>query len=1197
MKLKSLDISGFKSFQDKSSIEFPPGICAIVGPNGCGKSNIVDALRWVMGEQSVKQLRGKSMEDVIFSGTNGKPPLNMAEVTLTLANDNGSAPEELKDFTEIMLTRRLYRSGESAYYLNKRPCRLKDIHNIFMGSGLGPKSYSVIQQGNIGAIIDAGPEERRFFIEEAAGITRYNSRRNEALKKVEATNQNLFRVTDIISEINRHMAGLKRQARKAEIYKSVQDRIRKLDTCITIHQHDELSRQINETDAILIDLKDADIGHVSKLQKLDAVVEEIKLKLSLKNNEISGQKSSIFEIQRNTDRFENDILHLRKDIERLLAEVSELETARTGLDERSAKILSEISQTEKEILSVNSEINTTRSVLYQDRNTHQNIKLKLSNLDQELDTCKTNMMNLVAHEARYKNIYQNASNNKENLKRRLKRADEELVVASEKVTATSGLEVSAKENLESCRQNLEKIGKEINSAEQSLTDKRRSLGSQIKMVMTLEMDRNKLRSNYATLKKMEDNFEWYKDGVRSIMKSRGIQNGLEGNIADGIIGLMADILEPEPSFETAVEAALGESLQYILVKDQNTCKSLMEFLQCRGAGRSGFIPISSLKKLECEHYSKPDSSKLLINHVAVKAGYEKTIETLIGHVIFSSDINEAIELFNANGSFQTVVTKNGEIISHNGTMAGGSKEASSGILAKKHEIKEIEKQISKLDLNLETARAVQKALEAEVRSCEITLQKFMEQKNESVQDEIEAEKYLYKISEDLKHARHHLEIVQLEQEQLIGERSDIDEEISKYNEALAKVESEVSDARQKVAVISEKIASSSSELAGYDQKVVDLKLKLTTLNARLENWNNSLNRLKDYYNDGISRLQILVQEISQKTRNIEASKIKLIENEQALHGMYNRISILKKALENNEADYNTTDVTLKEHDSLITNVRNEREQTLQKLRLLEIEQSQKQIQRENISKRFEERYQSLLSEEEPISDFAVDNPEMSITGMEEELERCRKKIGDFTDVNLGAIKEYEQLKERFDFLSRQRDDLVKAIEDLHKVIKKINKISQERFINTFNEVNKKIGEVFPTLFEGGTANLILTEPDKPLETGVEYMIHPPGKKLTRMSLLSGGEKALAAIVFVFAIFLLKPASFCVMDEIDAPLDDSNVYRFNNLLKIIGDKSQIIMITHNKNSMEFADMLFGITMEHMGVSKVVSVNLERTKGDM
>ena len=440
-----------------------------------------------------------------------------------------------------------------------------------------------------------------------------------------------------------------------------------------------------------------------------------------------------------------------------------------------------------------------------------------------------------------------------------------------------------------------------------------------------------------------------------------------------------------------------------------------------------------------------------------------------------------------------------------------------------------------------------------------------------------------------------MEIVQLEQEQLIGEESDIDEEIAKYNEALSGIESEVSEAHEKVEAISGKIGSATSELASYDQKVVDLKLKLTSLNAKLENGNSSLKRLREFHDDGIRQIEMLEREITEKTRKIEASRLKIAENELALKEMYDKIKIIRQALDNNEADYNSIDIRLKEHDGLISNVKNEREQTLEKLRLLEIEQSQRNIQRENIAKRFEERYQSPFTDARSLSESAGDKPQTTISEMEAELDRCRKKIGDFTDVNLGAIKEYEQLKERFDFLCGQRDDLVKAVDDLHKVIRKINKISQERFLNTFNEINKKIGEVFPSLFEGGTANLVLTEPDKPLETGVEYMIHPPGKKLTRMSLLSGGEKALSAIAFIFAIFLLKPASFCIMDEIDAPLDDSNVYRFNNLLKIIGGKSQIVMITHNKKSMEFADMLFGITMEQMGISKVVSVSLERPRG--
>lgn len=1192
MKLKSLEISGFKSFIDKANIEFPAGVCAIVGPNGCGKSNIVDALKWVMGEQSVKQLRGKSMEDVIFAGANGKSQLNMAEVSLTLANDNGSAPEELKDFAEIMLTRRLYRSGESEYYLNKRPCRLKDIHNIFLGSGLGPRSYAVIQQGNIGAIIDAGPQERRVFIEEAAGVTRYNSRKNEALRKVEATNQNLLRITDIISEINRQMAVLKRQARKAEIYKNLQDRIKKLDTHITIYYFDEYTRLIDETDKILENLRDADSGHVSKLQQLDAIVEDIKFKLSRKNQEISEQKSSVFEIQRNTDRLENDLLHLRDNEKRLVTEVAELESARTVLGERNEKILSEISNVESQTVSIKDEITITHDKLEAERDASLNSRNRLAELTRELDACKTNLMNLIAHEARYKNIYQNASTNKENLKRRLKRADEEYALAAKNVSEISATESKAKEDIELYRQKIHEIAEEEFGIKQQLEEKSKLLGAKIKTVQNLDMERNRLRSAYTTLKKMEDNFEWYKDGVKAVMTHCRGSEGLESTVPGVVTELMADIIEPAPSYETAVEAALGEYLQYVVVEDQNTCRSLIEYLQENRAGRSGFVPVSSIKQLQCEHYKKPDSSKLLLNHVFVKPGFEKTVEILLGHVVVAQDINEALNIFNSNGAFQAVVTKNGEIISHNGTVAGGSSNSFSGILAKKNEIKELEKQISGIEHNIEEARIVQKALESELKSAEIAMQKLKEREHRARQDENEAEKFLYKTSEELKHAKRHYEIVQLEQEQLMGEESDIDEEIAKYNEALLKVENEVSQAREEVNVISGKIETASAELADYDKKIVDLKLNLTSLNAKFENGNNSLNRLKEFHHDGIRQMETTEREIIEKANKIEASKQKIGENEKTLSEMYEKAKIVGMALKNNEDDYNAIDVRQKEHDDLITSVKNEREQTLEKLRLLENEQSQRRIQTENIAKRFEDRYQITLYEArtdcEPLEDISAS----TVKEMEEELERSRRKSGDFTDVNLGAIKEYEELEERFNFLEKQREDLVKAIEDLHKVIKKINKISQERFLETFNEVNKKIGEVFPSLFEGGSASLILTEPDKPLETGVEYMIHPPGKKLTRMSLMSGGEKALSAIAFIFAIFLLKPASFCIMDEIDAPLDESNVYRFNNLLKIIGEKSQIVMITHNKKSMEFADMLFGITMEHMGVSKIVSVNLER-----
>jgi chromosome segregation protein len=412
MKLKKLEIIGFKSFYDKANIQFPQGISAVVGPNGCGKSNIIDALRWVMGEQSVKQLRGKSMEDVIFSGANSKAPLNMAEVSLTLSNDNGDSPEELKDFTEINLTRRLYRSGESAYFLNKQPCRLKDIHNVFWGSGLGSKSYAIIQQGKIGAITDANPEELRFFVEEAAGVTRYKNRKNEALRKINTTQNNLLRVTDIISEIKRQMASLKRQARKAEIYNNYQKQIKALEIYLGVHYFEDYASRIQETDSLLNELQDLDLSHVTEIKKLDASVEEIKLKRWQKNQEISEQKSSQFETQRNIDRNENDLIHLRREIKRLSEESVELKAARVQLEEKNHQMLSEIDQVKNEASAINEEITTVRTRIDQEKASTETITAKLAELDNDLESNKAGLMDLIAREAQYKNIYQTTINNK-----------------------------------------------------------------------------------------------------------------------------------------------------------------------------------------------------------------------------------------------------------------------------------------------------------------------------------------------------------------------------------------------------------------------------------------------------------------------------------------------------------------------------------------------------------------------------------------------------------------------------------------------------------------------------------------------------------------------------------------------------------------------------------------------------------------
>lgn len=1195
MKIKKLEIAGFKSFSDKTSINFPAGISAIVGPNGCGKSNVIDALRWVMGEQSVRQLRGKNMEDIIFAGTNGRQPLNMAEVTITLINDNGHAPEEFRDFSEISVTRRLFRSGESAYLINKQPCRLKDIYNLFMGSGVGARTFAIIQQGNIGAIIDAGPEERRLFIEEAAGVTRYKFRKNEALRKVKATEQNLLRINDIVSEVNRQMAGLHRQAKKAERYKSYQERIKTIDSRLLLHYFDDYNQQIATTEMLLRELKDADIGHVTQLKKIDAAVESIKLERWQKSQEISAKKSSQFETQRKIDRCEADRKHLKNEIERLAQEIHQLEQAQVELTGKTTTIGSEVVQVESQNSRLQQEIAQFKGQVEQQRSTAQALQHELNQLNQKLEERKNKLMALVAEEARYKNIFQNASNNRENLKRRLKRIDEEVILSSKKAAAVEKDQQAAQSELEQINQSISEYQDRIGQLQATLSDQAAELGRQVKHTQTLDVQRDKVRSQLATLKKMAANFEWYRDGVKAVMRARHPAEQDSTDSAQGlkgIIGLLAEILDPAPGYETAVEAVLGEALQYILVQDHGSGAAAIEFLQSSGAGRSGFIPVSSMKSFPGTDQGGIDDEIRLLNHVSsIQPEYQPIAAALLGHVAVVPTLNEAVELFQRNGRVQTIVTITGDVVSHQGVLIGGSQEQLAGILAKKHELKNLEGQAQALDHELATAKQHQQELEESVRRLETDLQQLISYKNNAAEDAVAAEKALYRLGEDLKNARRHHEIVQLEQEQLMGEESDLDEELEKYNRALSGIAAEVQSTQSQTAQMSEEIGQAAARLENQNQQVVDIKLELTALNAKLENGTQTLNRLREFERDSHLRLDQLKQEIALKSEKRTASQAKLSSIELLLQKAYSELQQLSSELADTESEFNSIDSALQERDQQVAEIQSAREKTLEKTRLVELDLSEKRIRRDNIVSKVQERYHCSMTALRMQQQQKGETLEMSVAEMEKELQNVRSKAEAIGEVNLGAIKEYEELKQRFDFLSEQRDDLVKAIEDLHRVIRKINRITQQLFMETYAKVNEKLQEVFPKLFEGGSARLELTEPNKPLETGVEYLVHPPGKKLTRMSLLSGGEKALSAIAFIFAIFLIRPASFCLLDEIDAPLDEANVIRFNNLMKAIGENSQIIMITHNKRSMEFAEMLFGVTMEQKGVSKVVSVNLK------
>jgi chromosome segregation protein len=1207
MKLKKLEIVGFKSFLEKATISFPPGVSAVVGPNGCGKSNIVDALRWVMGEQSVKQLRGKNREDIIFSGSTGKAPTNMAEVSITLLNDNGNAPEIYKDYSEIMITRRLYRSGESAYLINRQPCRLKDVHNIFVGSGMGARTYSVIGQGNIGAITDAGPDERRFFLEEAAGVTRYKARKAETLSKIKMTNQNLLRVNDIVTEVKRQMDGLKRQAQKAERYKKYQTQIKYFDSRLLCHYYDEMSLKIKKSGEILQQLKDVELSHSSQIKKLDAAVEEIKLKQWEKSQEISSQKSHKFELQRSADRSETELSHFKTNLEQLNEEIIDLENTRQELEIKNQRIEADVAETDQKIEQLKIEISSVAARLEKENSDSSVLRQNQTQLNQKMEANKNELMRLVAEEARLRSSLQTITNSKEGLTRRLRRIEEEAVIAGQKKDQLGNKISECKKKMARIKAEIENHTQEIKTLQNRLNEQSGLLAEKVKTTQTLEYDRNKSRSKFSALKKMADNYEWYQDGVKAIMQARqdqkiaaenhalfsSKQSSFKPSLDVDILGLTADIIDATPTYQVAVDAVLGEALQYIIVKNQADGKSAIDYLKSTQAGRGGFIPMEAITLNNALLSFNMDPQKRLLHYVNIKPGFEKVAGSLLGNVLVADDIDAALQMVPKNDSSVIVVTLSGEIVTSLGVMVGGSQNKLSGILAKKQELKELERQVTLLDHKLEKARNHQIKLEESVRELEIELQKRIQKKAETSQIETETEKESYRLTEDYKHAKRHLDIVQLEQEQLLGEESDLEASLAEQNKILAAIENDVKAAQNNITETSQKITRISEKLDVFNQYTVDLKLKQTAFQADLENSRNTLKRLEEFQNDGVLRLEQLNREVAQKERKKETIQQKSKETHFFLEDVYKQIETLDQSLCSNESDYEAIDAALKENDDQVKKIQSEQEETHKKIRLLELELSEKKVKHENLEQRCEERYHvTIESLRETVLDRinALNEAPMKVSQMEAELARSKARLASIGDVHMGAIEEFRMLKERYDFLTRQRDDLVTAIDDLHKVIRKINKITQERFLITFNAVNDKLKEVFPKLFEGGAAWLDLTDPNNLIESGVEYMVQPAGKKLTRMSLLSGGEKALSAIAFIFSIFMLKPASFCLMDEIDAPLDDANIFRFNNLLKIIGQNSQIVMITHNKRSMEFADTLFGITMEQKGISKVVSVNL-------
>ncbi len=1180
MRIRKLEINGFKSFGDRALLSFGKGITGIVGPNGCGKSNVVDALRWCMGEMSAKHLRGREMLDVIFAGSDSRGPMGMSEVTITLDND-GNVPPQYAAYGEIAVTRRLHKDGTSEYLVNKIQARLRDITDLFLGTGVGTRAYSIIEQGRIGFIVSSRPEDRRSLIEEVAGITRYKARKKIAERRMEATEQNLLRVTDIVTELVRQLESLRRQAKKAERYKRVKDELKDLDLHAASLELLRLTAaekvQAAERDKLAHRLEDVQATHATA----ETNMESERLKLVEAERQLADEQQQVADVETRLAALERDLSHWRgqiqeaatraqaaaQDVQESKARLMQLRTEHRDLEGHRAALVGRLAGERREIAT----LEAAASELQQ----------ALAALDARAEAARLTAVEHAQSAARERTYAQSLDRRRTDLSARLGQITAErddlarrAAEGNDILQALLAEREDAARKLSGWRDRLQALGEQL--------ERSRAAGAQSEArVLALTTELAEKRSRLASLTEIAQRFEGYSDGVRTLMTAAEA-----GGVAAGIHGLVTDVIEAPPELERAVEAALGNKLQYLIVESQRAGASAIEYLKERSGGRSGFIPLAPRTHAHEEiHEAHPGILGPALARVSVKSDYEAMAHYLLGDVVIVDGLPTALELWTKNGHQQRLVTLDGEVLDPAGVLEGGS-DHGVGLLAKRREARELTEVVSHLERELALVRSNHDKLVAERLQIEVN------------RDQLEKDIH----AQEIEHVQLHKDV-----EAGLGEAARLDDrigllamEVSSRAEELKSLEAEQVRAHQAAAVADEERGRGegelealkgerlklAAELAERGQALTARKVQLAAAEEKERATRAALERLNLGEAELKARVERDVAEISDDNTRALHIKGQIGQGEGQARELAALIQGRKTELATARGAYESERARLGDEEQKLREGRRQGELVREALSELKLDVQRLEMDRARLCEQMAERYEVNLTH--VVGDYhtrGMPGPEAA-----EQRARLEGSLKNMGPINLTAIEECAEVEKRHTFLSAQRDDLQAALEALRRAVQRINRASRERFKEAFAAVNDMFKEVFPRLFRGGEAHLELVDSEDLLEAGVEIIAQPPGKKLQSVGLLSGGEKALTAVALVFAIFLIKPSPFCVLDEVDAPLDDVNVGRFNEMLREISQVSQFIVITHNKQTMTECDRLYGITMEEPGLSKVVSVDL-------
>ncbi len=1186
MRIKQIELIGFKSFKDRTVLELPAGVTAIVGPNGCGKSNVVDAIRWVLGEQSPRHLRGGAMEDVIFAGNAEQGPLGLAEVSLLLERTDEdlaqaaesadelptgpeSLPPELAQAAQILVTRRYFRSGDSEYHINKVPCRLKDITELFLGTGVGSRAYAIIEQGRVEQIVNAKPAEMRLFLEEAAGITRFRARKLAAERKMERTRDNLLRVQDVLSELDRQMSSLQRQARRAEEYHRIKGALRDLDLRVMAARRRGWTLEASDATA--------------ELARVRADDERVQAELGA--TRVAGDNARRRRQERGTRlrAAEAELTEQRVVATEAAARIAALSARRGELEERAAQLEGERGALRDRLSAARAELETLQGALDEliaeqavaeaGREHSQAALDELGRagapLEQAVEEAKDAVVDAVGEDARLRNLAEALRRRRVEIEGQRRQLDEEQRVLGAR------LEDNA-QSREALRQRLEALDGErrrVEGTRATLLASARALAEEerrrVQECADLRDRVMQLRSRVESLSELEARYEGCTRGVASLL----------GREQEGAV-LLAAILRVPAHLERAVAAVLGGRLGQIVLPDTAGAVEAIRWLSQEGAGSATVLPHDPERRATVI----VPPGRRLVEQIEVDPDHWALAEAVLGHVLLANDLDQALAVWRAAAHPVTVVTPAGEAVDLLGAVTGGSEPPlEETLLVRARELRELALSVREAEAGLDVA---QQALDT-VRSGMQAAEREVVQADERLQalrlDLLAADKDREQLEADRARVTADLEVGALEASGLAGADGQVAGELAVLDESLAAAATALADRRHALTLCQEQLTDWRSRHAAAEDARTASAVHATAVAERRRAAAGECGRLAAAVAELAGRVEAAERGAAEARAGALTASSDAVAAEGARAVAEARAIALGSEREQLVAEVAAVEAALSDDD------RRQREisEALDALRArraeIDLALAERRMALEQLAERLAERYDLGID----ALDDVREEPAEEDAGRAEELRARLVRLG---DVNPGALAELEEIRVRHEFLDTQRADLERSLEDLRQTISKLARTSRRRFDETFVAANDRLAEVFPKLFPGGSARLEPTEPGEGGEEGVEIVVALPGKKLQSLSLLSGGEKALTATALVFSLFLIRPTPFCLLDEVDAPLDEANIGRFNSLVTEMAARSQFVLITHNRRTMEVADTLYGITMEQAGVSKVVSVRL-------